>query len=311
MGEESVSVRVSLSNQKGKKKRILKTKRKKAQAVARRKIVGKKKFTVDDLLRIMARLRSPSGCPWDREQTEDSLKKYLIEESYEVLEAIETGTPGELREELADLLLQIVFISRIAEEKGDFNFPGIVNELAEKLVRRHPHVFPQPGRPRPTPQTAGEVLKVWGSVKEMEGKYAKRNSLLDGIPLALPALERARRMSERVSRVGFDWPHIRAVWKKVQEELEELKQAGKGKTLKAVEEELGDLLFTLVNWARFRGISAEEALRKANRRFARRFLRVEEALRRKGKRPQDSTLEEMDRLWNQAKKKAGNRERRA
>ena len=117
-------------------------------------------------------------------------------------------------------------------------------------------------------------------------------------------------MSERVSRVGFDWPHIRAVWKKVQEELEELKQAGKGKTLKAVEEELGDLLFTLVNWARFRGISAEEALRKANRRFARRFLRVEEALRRKGKRPQDSTLEEMDRLWNQAKKKAGSRERR-
>ncbi len=188
---------------------IMKTKRKKAQAAMGRKKIGKKKYTVDDLLKIMARLRSPSGCPWDREQTANSLKKYLIEESYEVLEAIESGTPGELREELADLLLQIVFISRIAEEKGDFNFPGIVNELAEKLVRRHPHVFPQPDRPRPTPKNAGEVLKVWGSVKEMEGKYAKRNSLLDGIPLALPALERARRMSERVSRVGFDWPHIR------------------------------------------------------------------------------------------------------
>lgn len=261
-----------------------------------------KKYNVDDLLKIMARLRSPSGCPWDREQTENSLKKYLIEESYEVLEAIESGTPGELREELADLLLQIVFISRIAEEKGDFNFPAIVNELAEKLVRRHPHVFPQPGRPRPTPRSAGEVLKVWGSVKEREGKYARRNSLLDGIPLALPALERARRMSERVSRVGFDWPHIREVWKKVQEELEELKKAERETSRKAVEEELGDLLFTLVNWARFRGISAEEALRKANRRFARRFSQVEERLRRKGKRPQDSTLEEMDQLWNQAKR---------
>jgi tetrapyrrole methylase family protein/MazG family protein len=290
---------------------IMKTKRKKAQAAVGRKNVGKNKYTVDGLLKIMARLRSPSGCPWDREQTENSLKKYLIEESYEVLEAIESGTPGELREELADLLLQIVFISRIAEEKGDFDFPGIVNELAEKLVRRHPHVFPPPDRPRPNPRSAGEVLKVWGSVKEMEGKYAKRNSLLDGIPLALPALERARRMSERVSRVGFDWPHIREVWKKVQEELEELKQAGKATSRKAVEEELGDLLFTLVNWGRFRGTSAEEALRKANRRFARRFFRVEEGLRRKGKRPQDSTLEEMDKLWDQAKKRAKSGERRA
>ena len=266
----------------------------------------KNKYNVDDLLRIMARLRGPSGCPWDREQTENSLKKYLIEESYEVLEAIESGNPGELREELADLLLQIVFISRIAEEKGDFNFPGIVNELGEKLVRRHPHVFPQPGRPRPTPKNAGEVLKIWGSVKEREGKYAKRSSLLDGIPLALPALERARRMSERVSRVGFDWPNIREVWKKVQEELEELKKAEKGTSRKAVEEELGDLLFTLVNWGRFRGISAEEALRKANRRFARRFFRVEEGLRRQGKRPQDSSLEEMDELWKQAKKAVKN-----
>jgi len=284
------------------KKTVLKMRREKIHAAMGPQKTRKNKYNVDDLLRIMARLRGPSGCPWDREQTENTLKKYLIEESYEVLEAIESGTPGELREELADLLLQIVFISRIAEEKGDFNFPGIVNELAEKLVRRHPHVFPQPGGPRPTPRNAGEVLKVWGSVKEREGKYAKRNSLLDGIPLALPALERARRMSERVSRVGFDWPNIREVWKKVREELEELKKAEKGTSRKAVEEELGDLLFTLVNWARFRRISAEEALRKANRRFARRFFRVEEGLRRKGKRPQDSTLEEMDELWDQAKR---------
>jgi tetrapyrrole methylase family protein/MazG family protein len=284
-----------------------KTKRKHASVATGRGKSGKKKYSLDDLLKIMARLRSPSGCPWDREQTENSLKKYLIEESYEVLEAIESGTPQELREELADLLLQIVFISRIAEERGDFRFPGIVNELAEKLIRRHPHVFPPPGRPRPHPRSAGEVLKVWGSVKELEGKYAKRNSLLDGIPLALPALERARRMSERASRVGFDWPNLGAVWEKVEEELRELKKAEKSSSPRA-EEELGDLLFTLVNWARFKGLSAEEALRKANRRFARRFFQVEKGLRKKGKRPQDSTLEEMDELWDQAKKTARSEE---
>ncbi len=280
----------------------MKTKREKNQAAMGPKKKGEKKYTLDDLLKIMAKLRSPSGCPWDREQTENSLKKYLIEESYEVLEAIESGTPRELREELADLLLQIVFISRIAEEKGDFHFLGIVNELAEKLIRRHPHVYPLPGRPRPNPRSAGEVLRVWGSVKESEGKYAKRNSLLDGIPLALPALERARRMSERASRVGFDWPDLGAVWEKVEEEIDELKKAQKVPSPRAAEEELGDLLFTLVNWARFKGLSAEEALRKANRRFARRFFQVEKGLRKKGKRFQDSTLEEMDELWNKAKK---------
>lgn len=283
----------------------MKNRGKKVQASMNRKEI--KKYTVDDLLKIMAKLRSPSGCPWDREQTENSLKKYLIEESYEVLEAIESGSPRELQEELADLLLQIVFISRIAEEKRDFNFPGLVQELAEKLIRRHPHVFPSPGQPRPNPKNAGEVLKVWGSVKELEGKYAQRNSLLDGIPLALPALERARRMSERTSRVGFDWPNLRALWKKVEEELRELKKAEKSPAPQASEEELGDLLFTLVNWARFKGISAEEALRKANRRFARRFFQVEKGLRKKGKRPQDSTLEEMDLLWKEAKKKARGR----
>ena len=281
-----------------------KTKQKQASVAKGRGKNGKKKYALDDLLKIMAKLRSPSGCPWDREQTENSLKKYLIEESYEVLEAIESGTPRELREELADLLLQIVFLSRIAEEKGEFNFLGLVQELAEKLIRRHPHVFPPPDRPRPNPKSAGEVLKIWGSVKELEGKYAKRKSLLDGIPLALPALERARRMSERASRVGFDWPNLAAVWEKVEEELRELKNAEKSPSPRA-SEELGDLLFTLVNWGRLKGISAEEALRKANRRFARRFFQVEKGLRKRGKRPQDSNLEEMDELWKEAKKERG------
>ena len=260
------------------------------------------KRSMNDLLMIMAKLRSPSGCPWDREQTENSLKKFLIEEAYEVLEAIEAGTPKELQEELGDLLLQIIFISRITEEKGLFDFSDVVHALAEKLVRRHPHVFPPAHRPRVKVQDASQVIRVWGTVKEAEGKYAGRNSLLAGLPLALPALERARRLSERVSRVGFDWPNIQEVWKKILEELGELKTADKESSAGAIEGEFGDLLFTLVNWGRFKGLSAEEALRKANRRFAQRFRWVERGLRRKGKKPEDSTLEEMDRLWEEAKK---------
>jgi nucleoside triphosphate diphosphatase len=265
--------------------------------------IGKRQ-TVTDLLNIMAKLRSPSGCPWDREQTENTLKRYLIEEAHEALEAIEVGTPEALQEELGDLLLQIIFLSRIAEEKGQFDFADVVHTLAEKLIRRHPHVFPplDRGAPPIQPKNAGEVIKVWGAAKELEGKYAKRKSLLDGLPLSLPALERARRIGQRVSRVGFDWPNIEGVWEKVQEELAELEKAGQGPLPESLEEELGDLFFALVNWARFKGISAEEALRKANRRFMQRFRQVEIELRRRGKTPEVSTLEEMDHIWNEAKK---------
>ena len=262
-----------------------------------------KKQTVTDLLNIMAKLRSASGCPWDREQTENTLKKYLIEEAHEALEAIEAGTPEALQEELGDLLLQIIFLCRIAEEKGQFDFSDVVHTLAEKLIRRHPHVFPPLDRLPPIqPKNAGEVIKVWGAAKELEGKYAKRKSLLDGLPLALPALERARRIGQRVSRVGFDWPNVEGVWDKVEEEMAELEKARQGPSPESLEEELGDLFFTLVNWARFKGISAEEALRKANRRFIQRFHQVEMELRRRGKTPEVSTLEEMDQIWNEAKK---------
>lgn len=186
----------------------------------------------------MAKLRSPSGCPWDRAQSENTLKKYLLEEAYEALEAIEAGTPQELKEELGDLLLQILFLSRIAEEKGQFDFLDVAQTLAEKLIRRHPHVFPQHGKMASVkPKDAQGVVKVWGAVKELEGKYAQRTSVLEGLPLAIPALERARRISERASRVGFDWPSIDAVWEKVREELSELKKALKGPSSEAVEEE--------------------------------------------------------------------------
>jgi len=284
--------------------RIMKTTRKKNPAITSGKDKLAQKRTVTDLLGIMARLRGPAGCPWDREQSPNTLKKYLIEEAYEALEAIEAGAPDGLKEELGDLLLQIVFLSRIAEEKGQFNFLDVVHTLAEKLIRRHPHVFPPPDEDstRIQAKTPREVVKVWGAVKESEGKYAKRKSLLDGLPLALPALERARRISERVARVGFDWPNIAGVWKKVQEELAELQKAGQGSSPEPVEEELGDLFFALVNWARFRGIPPEEALRKANRRFMQRFREVERELRRRGKTPKTSTLEEMDHIWNETKK---------
>lgn len=284
----------------------MKTTRKNATATTSKNDKLARRLTVTDLLEIMARLRGPAGCPWDREQSSNTLKKYLIEEAYEALEAIEMGTPEGLKEELGDLLLQIIFLSRIAEEKGQFNFLDVVHTLAEKLIRRHPHVFPPPdeGSTRIQAKTPREVVKVWGAVKESEGKYAKRKSLLDGLPLALPALERARRISERVARVGFDWPNIEGVWEKVQEELAELQKAGRNSAPEPVEAELGDLFFALVNWARFRSISPEEALRKANRRFMQRFREVEMELRRRGKTPKTSTLEEMDRIWNETKKRA-------
>jgi tetrapyrrole methylase family protein/MazG family protein len=282
----------------------MKTIRKKTPNPTSKENKKSKRQTVTDLLKIMAKLRSPSGCPWDREQTENTLKKYVIEEAHEAVEAIEVGTPEALKEELGDLLLQIIFLSRMAEEKGQFDFSDVVHTLAEKLIRRHPHVFPSSdeGATRVKPKTAGEVVKVWGAVKESEGKYAKRESLLDGFPLALPALERARRISERVAQVGFDWPNIEGVWEKVQEELLELQKAGQDPSPEGVEEELGDLLFALVNWARFKKISAEEALRKANRRFTQRFHQVEIELRLRGKTPAISTLEEMDEIWNETKK---------
>ena len=259
-----------------------------------------KRYTLIDLLNIMAKLRGPSGCPWDREQTEQTLKKFLIEEAYETLEAIETGTPEALKEELGDLLLQIIFLSRIAEEKGEFDFSDVVHTLAEKLIHRHPHVFPPSNDELKgmAPKNAEDVVKVWGIAKELEGKYAKRTSLLDGLPLALPALERSRRLAQRTSRVGFDRPRIETLWKEVEKELGELKKATRLSSRRVSEERLGDLLFALVNWARFKEITAEEALRKANRRFVKRFRRVEMELRRKGKTLEGSNPEEMDRLWN-------------
>jgi tetrapyrrole methylase family protein/MazG family protein len=260
--------------------------------------------TVNELLAIMARLRGPAGCPWDREQTEQTLKKYLIEEAYEVLEAIEGGEPDKLKEELGDLLLQIVFLSRIAAEKRLFRFADVVQILVRKLIRRHPHIFPSPHLKVSVPPRNGkEVRKIWREVKKQETQDGPKKFLLEGLPLGLPALIRAQRMTERAARVGFDWPRLEGVWAKIREEIRELKQAERKRGSGGREEELGDVLFSLVNLARHYGLSAEEALRKANRRFAQRFRRVEAELRRKELSLEETSLKEMDRLWNQAKEK--------
>ena len=232
-----------------------------------------KEHSLSDLLTLMATLRGPAGCPWDREQTEQTLKKFLMEETYEVLEAIETGTPESLKEELGDLLLQIIVLSRITEEKGEFDFSDVVHTLAKKLIRRHPHVFPPDDEALKglKPKSAKEVTHIWGTIKEREGKHAKRNSLLDGLPLALPALEVARRMSERASKASPVKPQPEPLWKKIEVGLAGLRESKDQRSKKAVETNLGDLLFTLVNWASLKGFSAEDALRKSNRRFAKRF----------------------------------------
>jgi len=285
-----------------------KMKRKRKRAKLSRKVANrnaKSKKTVEDLLSIMAKLRSPSGCPWDREQTGQTLKPYLIEEAYEALEAIETGTPEAVKEELGDVLLQIVFQSRIAEEKGEFSFGDVVHILAEKLLRRHPHVFPQAeDKSAPiTVRNAKDVTKVWRRVKEREGKYAKRASALDGIPLALPALERAKRMSQRASVTGFDWSNAGDVFAEIRDRLAELLITLRKTSGKAGEEALGSLLFLLAHWADRKGMSAEEALRKANRRFAKRFRKSEEERSRSRKPAEQLRPEQLDFLWRDIPKK--------
>ncbi|HLG18939.1 MAG TPA: nucleoside triphosphate pyrophosphohydrolase [Bdellovibrionota bacterium] len=245
------------------------------------------------LVEIMARLRGPDGCPWDREQTPESIRPYCIEEAYEVVEAIDEGDPKKLSEELGDLLLQVVFHARFGEEKNQFNVEGVIDSINEKLVRRHPHVFRRnKGDEASTPD---EVLEKWAKIKKLEG----RKHLLDGIPKALPALLRATRMGEKAGGVGFDWPDAEGVWKKVEEEMDELR-AAKG-DLKKTEEELGDLLYALTSLARHLKVDAESSLRMATEKFEKRFRWMEEEARKRGEELAELTADELDRLWNQGK----------
>jgi MazG family protein len=256
---------------------------------------------------LIARLRAPGGCPWDREQTHESLKPMTLEEAYEVVEAIDRGDDQELAGELGDLLLQVVFHAQLAREGGRFTIADVIEGVFEKMVRRHPHVFAD--HPAATP---GEVLRNWEALKEEEragkGKGSDA-SMLDSVSRSLPATMEAFQMTTKVSRVGFDWPDATSVLAKLEEEVGELKEAiAAGEGPAAAGEEIGDLLFVIVNLSRHLGVDPESALKAGNRKFRRRFQYVEEGLRARGKRPADSSLEEMDALWDEAKRREGSGE---
>jgi tetrapyrrole methylase family protein / MazG family protein len=245
---------------------------------------------------IVAHLRAPDGCPWDREQTHETLRKHLLEESYEAISAIDSGDFSEMREEFGDLLLQIVLQSQIANEEGQFNVNQVVHGIHSKIVRRHPHVFGDLEL-----EGVDSVLVNWEKLKEKErGKKKEDKGILDGVPLALPALSQAQEYQDRAARVGFDWPEIEGVLDKITEEIEEVRQTTNEAELIS---ELGDLLFALVNLARWKNVDAESALRGTNMKFKKRFGYVEKGARALGRELSSLTLEEMDMLWNETKTK--------
>lgn len=251
----------------------------------------------DFLLDIMARLRGPGGCPWDREQTRDSLKPFLIEEAYEVLEALDSGQRQALLEELGDLLFQVVFHAHLAAERGEFSMTDVLEQLVAKMTRRHPHVFGDR-----VVGSAQEALSQWEAIKHAEGsEEGKSRSVLDGVPRSLPALLRAQRLQVKAARVGFDWPHPEAAWAKVQEEASEVNAALASGDRTKVREELGDLLFSLVNVARLLGIDAEGTLRAATEKFRHRFQLMEAEITANGGALSGASLEELDRVWERAK----------
>jgi len=252
---------------------------------------------IERLLGIMTRLRAPGGCPWDREQTLESLRPYALEETYEVLEAIDAGDVSAHREELGDLLLQIVFQAELRREAGAFEFADVADAISDKLVSRHPHVFGDS-----VVKDAEGVLVQWAALKrEEKKKKGGGQSALEGVPREMPALARADRLTEKASRVGFDWPDAAGARAKVVEELAELDAAIASGDRAEMEHELGDALFALANLGRKLGIAPEEALRATVGRFIRRFTHVEQRLEAAGVPPGTATLEEMDRLWDEAK----------
>lgn len=255
---------------------------------------------IDQLILVMKKLRSEKGCPWDREQTHSSLKKYLMEECAELMDSIDDKDSEGICEELGDLLMHIVFHSRIAEENKSFTFEDVARGITEKMIRRHPHVF---GNEKA--ENSGEVIEMWESIKKREKKdrNKERKSLMDGIPRHLPALFRAHEMQRKAAKVGFDWINSHQIIEKIEEEMEELKKAIATGDEKSINEEIGDLIFSVVNLARFRKEkSAEEILADTIQKFERRFRYIEEKLASAGKSAETSSLDEMDGLWNEAKK---------
>ncbi len=261
--------------------------------------------TVDDLLTIMTRLRDPeTGCPWDVKQTFASIAPYTLEEAYEVVDAISRDDLPHLEEELGDLLLQVVFHSQMGQEIGVFSFESVVTSLANKLLRRHPHVFPDGTLNSQVSEQSTQthdVKEAWEKIKADEREVKGKKGLLDDIPLALPALKRAQKLQKRAAKVGFDWSALKGVMDKLEEEINELNHAVEQGDPTAQIEELGDVLFTAVNMARHLGVDAEDALRQANSKFQSRFETMEKALQRAGVAPEDQSPESWDRAWEAAK----------
>jgi len=269
----------------------------------------------EKLVAVQARLRAPNGCPWDREQTHQSLRTYLIEEAYEVVEALESGNDAKFAEEMGDLLLQIVFHSQIAREEGRFTVAEVIREIHDKMIRRHPHVFGETHA-----KDSAEVLRNWEQIKAEERRATgeKGNSidgiqtpgetsLLDGVSHALPATLEGFQLTRKASRIGFDWEEAGGVFEKMREETEELKKAWGEQDQRKMEEELGDLLFAAVNLSRFLKIDPEIALKKANAKFSRRFRSMEALARKNGRQFKDLPREEMEAFWETAKKSEGKR----
>ncbi len=270
-------------------------------------------YTLDDLLHLMARLRDPQyGCPWDLKQNYASIVPHTIEEAYEVADAIERGDFEHLQGELGDLLFQVVYYSQLAREEGRFEFDGVVDSITRKLIRRHPHVFPtgELYAPVDTPSLSeAQVKSRWEEIKaeeRAEKSQPEQLSLLDDVPAALPALSRAAKLQKRAATVGFDWPAALPVLDKVREELDEVLQAMADGDADALEDEVGDLLFAAVNLARHLKQDPEHALRRANRKFERRFRFIEQALRDSGRPIEDCDLDELDALWGEAKRQEKN-----
>jgi tetrapyrrole methylase family protein / MazG family protein len=249
-----------------------------------------------ELIKIMEALRSDKGCPWDKEQTRESLKPFIVEEAYELIEAIEENDPENIKEELGDLLFQIVFQCQVAKEGNEFNISDVIEKIGKKMIARHPHVFGKANY-----KTTDEVLVHWEIQKKSEGKL--RQSILEGVPKAMPSLLRAHRLQDRAARVGFAWEKVEDVLKKLDEELKEFKEALATKKQEEIEDELGDIFFMLVNISRFIGVNPEDALRKTISKFIHRFRYIEMKAAEQGFKLSEMTLTEMDRLWDEAKGK--------
>src|SRR5438270_1911637 len=253
------------------------------------------KRSFDELVVLMTKLRGPDGCPWDRKQTFESLKPFIVEESYEVVDAIDRGDRAALAEELGDFLLQAVFVAEITRAEGSFDIDDVITAIHDKLVRRHPHVFGEVEA-----KDAEQVLVNWEKLKNEERK-AENKSVLAGVPQSLPALLKGSRLTEKAARVGFDWRRTEDVFSKIEEEIGELREAIASGDASHIEDEVGDLLFTIANIARKLNVNAEEALQSTNRKFSRRFESMESRVRETGRNVDQLSFEEMDALWDEAK----------